>query len=327
VDQNDQLSPAALAAIEKARKLLATNGRTPEESAIYAQKALEILEAHGLDIAAAEAAAHSGTAKREDKTGGTALYKWQRSLWAAVAKLNMCVHIEIKGLGKGQKYTHRVIGRPVNVLATQIMAGYLADAVERIAREWAKERGSNIFASPVIAFREGAATEITYRLYRLREERVARDAATKAANPGTPGTALVLADVVQTEDDANQEYLYGLEPGSMAKSRAQNAAYYAAVDYKARLFREDPEAFIFEFGMDAFEALERQLKERADAHAAWLKKDAARQKRARETGPRYRTQTPEEKRRDSPAFSEGYRKAKDIGLDAQVDAQKRSALR
>jgi hypothetical protein len=274
-----ELSPEALAAIEKVTKLLALarDGRGNEHEA---QSALDvahrILEMHNLDIALIErkkgdsAAPH---AKRDDATTGGGLYKWQRSVWEQTAKLNMCVYFSIRGLARGQKYENRVVGRGENVLMTRVMAEYLQEAIERIAAEWAKNQGyASRFVQPAIIYREGMAERICERLRSLQRERVEearRQKEAEAAAPkhpdAAPGTALTIIDVMGSETDLNNDYLNGWELGRTARERRESEARSSERNRRRALWKDDRVAFMAEFLDDTAAQQEQQRQDKLDS--------------------------------------------------------------
>lgn len=339
-----ELDAAAEAVIEKATKLLSLARNNPNEHEAQSAMAAaqRLLEAHNLDMALIERRSGSGAAPRSDKSRGGGLYKWQRSIWKATAKLNFCHYEAIKGLTKGAKYENRIIGRKENVLATEIMAEYLQTTIEKLAAEWAKERGYNSrFVTEAIQYREGMGERITQRLEQLREERLAEDkrkqreaeaAARHPANAGG-GTALVLASVIQDEEDLNHDYVYHLEPGTTGRLRAERVARQAAAhaEYEARI----ADAALFEAILAAFDPdqwRERDAAKQAEAARKkaeddkWLADYYKRQARRRQTPTRERW-TKEDQRRASHAFRAGERRGEDVSLDSQIDHDEKKALK
>lgn len=302
---NKELSTEQLSVIEKVQKLLSLAGNNPNEheAAAASAKAMQLLEAYNLDMMLVER--NSGkTGKREDTKFMGGLYPWQRQLWNAVAELHFCKYWYIKGLQKGQTYQHRVLGRHENVVSTRVMSEYLQQTIERLAREWAGS-SQQYFTKPAVSYRDGMAARLVERLRVLRQERLdaderkRREDATRARHPGAaPSTALVLADVLQAEEDANNDYLYG--EGWSARVRARRAELQAEADAelaKEKAWREaNPEL-----------AAAKDAKEKAEWDA-YMKKNARRN--SHYTAPRYKG--------DANAYWEGHAKAKDIGLDQQV---------
>lgn len=314
---NVELTPVQTRIIDKVEKLLALSANNPsqEEAQVALDMAHQLLEEHNIEMALIEqkSGKPSLDGQRADQHSNGALYKWQASVWESSAKLNFCMYSRVKGLAKGSKYQNRLIGRPENVIMTKHMAEYLQQAIERIAREWAKNRGLNIFASDAIIFREGVADTISTRLSSLRWEREqeARRREQEAAAQGT-GTAVTIFGVKTREDDFNNDYVMGWEPGTTARRRAEDqAAAQARKAEHERRMAEDPE----------YRARQDAIRKRiADQNAEWDKKwEKNRKRRERNGGYSYRERdNAETRRRDSYAFRRGQDAGHDIGLDPQV---------
>lgn len=312
------------AVIEKVQKLLALAGNNTNEHEAEAAtaKAMELLAAYNLSMHSVGSANTTANAKRDDKKRKGGLYAWQRALWQEVAQLNFCMYWSIKGLQKGSTYEHRLLGSEVNVVLTETMADYLQGAVERIAQSWAKEQGyKSVFVREAIAFREGMSHGLTARLQELRARRN-RDEQAARGN----GTALVLADVAQSETDLNNDYLHGWEPGTTSRRRAEDKA------------RQDKAMAAYRATMDARTPAQiaAEEKARAELNAKWEKEAAQREaKRAKNAGKpgydeygykyQYRKETAQEARMRDPSFGAGYNEAKKVNLDRQVSDERNSS--
>lgn len=328
------LTPEALEVIEKVRKLLALANNNPNEheAAAAADKAMKLLEAYNLDMSSVE---RTRTGRRADEKRQGGLYKWQRNLWHAVARLHFCVYEEVKGLTAGSKYEHRVIGSQANVVGTELMADYLVQTIERLTQKHAKAVGYNVFCRDMIAYREGMASRLVERLNTLRwerqreEERKAKEQAATTRHPGAApaSNSLVLASVIQTEEDLNNDYLYGYEPGTHARRRAEREARQAAAQAAAdqalalRDAQEAADPSIREARLA--EEAAREAKRQAE-YDKWAKKQAKKQANRK---PRYRNATPEEERAMRPSFQQGRSVGDKIGLDTQIDKQTRRAVK
>lgn len=324
--------------IERIKKLLALANNNPNEAEAEAAmaKAQAMLEQHNLDVASIGHTAQGRPRKDQKQKGG--LYGWQRKLWENVAKLNFCHYWSLKGLKRGSTYEHRIVGSHANVVSTELMAEYLQNAIERMAQTWAKEQGyKSVFVREAIAYREGLAERIALRLSLLREQRIAeakQKAAEEAARAQHPayassGTALTIVDIMEDEDALNNDYLQGWEPGTTAAMRAaqkaRQAAWVAEQAEKQRIHEEklqnDP----------AYKAdYEAKQAEIEAANQKWyedyLKKQARRESRS-SGRQRTRALTPEEQRAQMREFRQGYNDGDKIGLDTQVDGEKRRAVK
>ena len=301
------MTPEALAAVEKVKKLLRLAGNNPsqDEAQNALDRAHQILEQHNISISDLEDRKDHA---RDDTRVNGGLYKWQRQVWKASAELNFCVYFDILGQQRGQKFEHRLVGRAENVVMSQIMAEYLQGAIERIARNWAKENDRHIFAKDCIIFREGMADTITMRLQSLQHDRM-KEAEAKEKEAAATGTnAVTIFGAAHREKDMNTDYLNGWEPGTAARHRAEREARMAEYDRK----RKEEEA-------------EHEVKMATDPEYAkkWRAEEAKRAKEAEKWWARYTRRkarsNAEDRRKSTPAYKEGRSAGYEVGLDQQVD--------
>lgn len=313
--------------LKKIRALLETRGCSEAEAQARVAKAQELLERHGLEIANLN---QTGAARKDTKRLG-GLYTWQRNLWNGVAKLNFCAYFFIRGLDRGAKYEHRLVGSHANVVSTELMAAYLQDTIEQHAAQWAKDRGYHSrFVREAIAFRDGMTDRIVERLAVRRREQVSAarkeaEAAKAAAHQQAFGDAqtaraLTILDVISTEEDFNNDYLNHWEMGTTARNRAEAEARQKAweEEYRRREAAKSPEQKAAEA-----EQLRKDAKE-------WEKQYAKRQKRINQTPPkeRPRAQTAEEKRRGMGSYYTGRAAGDKVGIDKQAtDNSQKPAIR
>jgi len=296
-----------VARIEKLLRL-ASNNPNENEASLAAEKAQELLEAYNLDMTTVG----NANAVREDRKLAGGLYKWQRSLWQQIAQNNFCYYWSDKGLEKGSKYEHRIVGSKVNVLSTRLMAEYLQDAIERITREEYDNDSKLYFKKAAVAFREGMADRIIDRLITRRWEREqearreAAEAARKAQESGQAvSVSLTISDVREREREANDDFLYGEGYTARWKKYAAEARErrerqeQAAKDADALLFAQDPEEF------------ERRKAEEAKRREREEKREERNRKRRK--GRYYAPKGP----RHSD-FWNGYEKGAEVSLDSQV---------
>lgn len=297
------------------------------------------MEQYNIDaatIGTGNSASTAGERKQNFVNGG--LYGWQRKLWEGACKLNFCMYWPQKGLKKGDKYQHKVLGSPTNVVSAQLLAEYLQQAVERLAQAYAKANGYNVFERAMIAYREGMTARIVERLEQARREKLEaekqRDAeeARKRQHPTYAGerNALVLATVITTEEDYNNDFLKGWEPGTTARHRAETEARAAAWrEEQAEKQRKHKERY--ESDPEYRAEYDRLSAQKSKEDAEWLeqyyKKQAKREARAQARGPRYRNPTAEEQRASMGEFRRGYAKGDDVSLNQQMDKEERNRIR
>lgn len=313
--------------IERMKKLLAlaTNNDNEHQATAAMAKLQEMLEAHNLEMADLGKSGKGAQRSDTKKTGG--LYGWQRKLWQSVAKLNFCYYFSLRGLDKGSVYEHRLVGSHANVVATELMATYLQQTVERLAQQWAKDNFyKSVFVREAIAYREGMAARICERLETRRHQMVTearREAEERKRNeahgnmPAT-GNALTIIDVISSEEDFNNDYLQGWEMGTTARNRAEADARHKA--WAAKRAAEE--------AAKSPEQKAREVEEAKRQLAAWVAEEEKRAKRRNKTPPkpRYRKQTAEEARMDLGSYWDGRRTGDTVGIDTQVDQSKRKAI-
>ena len=316
------------AVIEKVRKLLALaqNNDNEHQAEAAASKARDLLDAYNLDMAIVNRASNQ-FAPRDKQILMGGLYTWQRDLWYQVAMLNYCKYWFIRGNHAGTQYQHELLGSKANVIATQVMANYLQQTIERLARVWVHQNrpGKSIFIREAIAFREGVASRLATRLYQLRQERIAeaeaktrREREEKAQHGIFTENALTILDVINTEEDLNNDHLMGYEPGTSARNRvASEARQRAAEEAAAEAMRQQAE-------WDAAhpeEAAKRKQKERDEYERRmndWQRKFK---------NQRPRKMTAEEERRRLSSYHTGYDKGGDISLNQQIDEKSRKMIK
>lgn len=341
------------AVIERVKKLLALaqgNANEHEASAASAM-AQKLMEDYNIDMAVLGKSGKGTQGARSDKKEKGGLYGWQRDLWKGCAELNMCVYWSIKGLARGSVYEHRVLGSEVNVLATKLMAEYLEQTVNRLAQDKARRDGyKSPFVRELIAYREGITSRLVERLRELRATRIAederkkREAAAAASHPSAaPGTNIVLADVIQTEDDLNNDYLNHLEPGTTAQRRAERNHKLAVAAAEQALWEKgDREAFAEVYGEDRAKVYDLRDAQDAKRAADWKLymegKDsdtygkgykAKKSRASRSTGGGYyreRAKTAAEERAELATFGEGRLKGNTVSLNQQVDENRKGKL-
>lgn len=314
---------------ERIQKLLNLAAKNPnaQEAASAAAKAQELLAAYNLDLATVEQGGGSG--KREDARVRGGMYTYERELWDAVARLNFCMYFtsreyKWKLRGYSIKFQHRVVGRVVNTTATQNMAGYLLQTIERLCRERFTEN-SQFFMREAVAFREGMADNVIERLLERRrhliseEQRKAADAekaARKAARAGvSTATALTISSVIKSEHEANYDFLHG--EGAYARRQADSLRRQKE---RAKADAEAEAAYAAWAAAHPEEARKEAAKERA-------RQRKAEQREALGLGRgRYRGPTDAERRRSSGHYYQGYDKGAEIGLEQQAPAAAKGRL-
>lgn len=345
-------------AVDRIRKLLALSkdgGATEAEASLAAEMAQRVMEEHNLSMATVEArGGSSGADGKREKSQFTnkAPYKWMRTLMAEVGKLNFC-YVEEKWERKGEYGGSRtstfvgysVIGRAANVASTSVTFDYLVQSINRLAAEEVDGDAQRLFTRYAASFREGCCDRVVERLRVKREqalqeqERKAREDNARARHPNAaPGTSLVvvLRDYVQDEEDLNNDYRQGWEPGTTAQRRKEqelsNAEYRRKRELrKAELeaqYPDDPDMVLYRLhGYSEEDVLKIREKE---TKAARPETDAQRRKREEQERNRRRREDERYWRQQSKRDWRGYQKGSEagdrVGLDPQVDAGCRSKI-
>lgn len=364
--------------IRRIQKLLALAGKNPNEheAAAAAEKAMALAAAHGMELAQLEAKTESTGpmgGKREKKVHDrAAMYKYQRTLMNAVAGVHFCKHfvneVETLSCGKMRKAKrHVLLGRELNVQMALMTYDYLVETMDRIL----PYQGMDKRGRQALLWLEGCADRLAARLIlkrRMLEEEsraAAREAEVRAKHPGAAqtGNSLVLADAYSSEEDYNNDFEQGWEPGTTARmkreQKARNAAAMAeweagrpAREAAARQRREDAKAkaeamnvdpailtrliYLFTQGWytDA-ECLEKAQAEHKKAQAqsrAIGKPETEAQRAKRERAERvyedrrWREEQRHNRKYGSAEYQAGSRTGEKIGLDTQVTSQERAKL-
>lgn len=333
---------------------VANDKRGNENEAANAMRAAQRLaDAHNLSLANLDPEARNKSAsKRTDTKLGGGLYVWQRELYAAIAKLNHCVHwcAEEDEEGKvsayaarkygaqyardnkmwGKTWRHRLLGSPVNVLATQMMADYLQSTIERLARDYVDNNPKMYFIQDAIAFREGASARIIGTINTQREADIAEQRRQKEAAQarGDGMSLMIMDDIADIEHAANYDHQHG--EGAWARILAGRAAEEAA--RQKRIAAAEEAARIQKAYDEAHpeEAAARKAKEQADweAFVKSLGKGSSRSRsRSYSSTPRERQQTDREARRSSGAYYDGSAAGSKVSLNKQVDESKKGLLK
>lgn len=249
-DATDMTDAQRAAAVKIEKLLRLGKSPNPAEAALAMEKAQQIALLNNLSMAQVQAAGGEDGRRQDAKQRG-GHYRYQQDLWRAVAELNFCLCMVTavwvqwpkprgRGVAVADKRTHgwqkqlRLVGKQVNVAATKVMCEYLLQAVDRMCTEQLHGRGegwAQFYSRWAVSFREGVVGRIVERLEAQREaavlseERKQERAAAAAAMAGvSTATALTITDVKQQEADLNKDFMRGLQPGTTARRRADDAA-------------------------------------------------------------------------------------------------------
>ncbi len=190
--------------VERIKKLLAlTTSQNPNEAALAASKAQELLFRHNLSMAMVEAATEGGNpAYVADRFDSGGWMHWRRRLLAAVARNNFCRGVSYQGTREVG-----IVGEPHNVTVVKHLYAFLVRDILRLADLLVKsertldEEESRAWKR---SFYLGAVRTIAQRLVEQRQRDIAAD--------GQAAALVVRKD--QELDEAYKEYFPGLHSDS-----------------------------------------------------------------------------------------------------------------
>lgn len=294
--------------IEKLLRLARNNPNEHEaESAL--KMAQSIADAHNIDIASVKS---SKAGQRSDKRMGGGLYPYQRTLFKNIAELNHCMYWHEKGLTKGAKYEHRLLGSKLNVMLAQQMAEYLQDTVEAITRtQFCGGDAKRYFTKDAHIFREGMVDRICVTIQRKRREDKAEQERRNAERKAHGENALVVIDdVARREEAANYDYLHGEGAWDALQARAA----------ERQRQHEEAMARFEQWKIDNPEEWAKVEAERKAEQEKWAREWEKKQRRREARG----TSAPRTKRTkyDNAAYWEGHSAGEKVRLDKQVDGAK-----
>lgn len=305
-----------LAKIEKALRL-AENNPSEAEAATAMRMAQQMADAYNIDIEGIRSKSGAKAGARKDDLFPGGLYAYQRNLYEAIAKLNHCLYWAKKGLSRGQKYQHRLVGSKVNVMLTRQMGEYLQGVVERLARDYVSNDPTQYFTKEAHLFREGVVDRVIEKINTKREadlaeaERRKAEEAARSRHPGaaTANALVLIDDVVQREREANYDFQYG--EGAWAKAQARRAEREEAQRKAQEEYEAWAKANPVEFARQQSEKAEEQARQWRE----YLKREEKLAKRRRQ--PAERRERPS--KYDHDAYWDGNSAGADVSLDRQVE--------
>lgn len=206
----------------------------------------------------------------------------------------------------GKEFRHTLVGKRINVKATLMMAEYLMGAIERLVKD-RYPQNSQRFMREAIAYREGMADELYWRLKERRDKMIEdmerRKQEELLRNGVSTSNALTIGSLTEQEEDANNDFLHG--DGWSARQRARRAE-------NARKQKEAEEAYTAWAAANPEEARKEEKK---------LEKERKRRSGRFSGGRGSRGgSTAAERRQSSSEYWQGRDKGKTIGLDPQTSS-------
>lgn len=229
--------------VRKMLRLAQDAGATEGERDNAMRMAHATLAKYNLELAETEVQGGSTSKEepREKQSEDFLGHPWALQISAAIARLYFCFYYYqgIRGNGgPNRKAKHVFVGRHSNAITAKEMAAFVTQAVHREACRYQRAVKGNV---PIYrAFAQAAAQKVRLRVHEILEATKAQTTA-----PKTPGTALVLASVYKTEEQANLQFLQGLGMkfghgrqqsfAGDAAARTAGAAYGASVSLQRQI--------------------------------------------------------------------------------------------
>lgn len=196
--------------IDKVRKLinLANNaGASEGERDNATRMAHALLAKHNLDMSVLEAETGTVASDRKHDISKFQSSPWRRTVAHAMANLFFCEYAYMKGTNQ-----HIFVGRKDNIITAQEMTMFVMKAIAKAGSAYGRENGGNKHRNN---FLRGAADKVSARAWDIK-----RASQKQESTPSGTGTALVLADVYDTEKQKNNDLLNELF-GRPTKGRSQ----------------------------------------------------------------------------------------------------------
>lgn len=190
--------------ISRIRKMLALAndaGATEGERDTALRMAHALLAKHNLDLATITATDATPTSAAIEPRTDTAVqfggWPWARYVASSIAELFFCTYVCSAGRTR-RTWNHYFIGRASNATTASLVAEFVVTSIYREAarRKRAEDEGNAFLRS----FAWGAAFAIRQRVDALKRQ-------PEPIPDATPGTALVLANLYDTEARANAQYV------------------------------------------------------------------------------------------------------------------------
>jgi hypothetical protein len=130
--------------IDRIKKLLALGnnaGATEAEAATAMAKVSEILAEHNLTMSQVDAASIKDDEQVQGHKGRSTNRnnKWEVHVFAGAAELNFCFYYtnnQYNAAGNLDRLQHVVVGKPVNVIAAELLADYLVATINKMAKAY-----------------------------------------------------------------------------------------------------------------------------------------------------------------------------------------------
>lgn len=205
--------------IDRIRKMLALandQAATEGERDNALRMAYATMAKHNIDAARVEATGTKEPRLNLDSEGWSML--WAKQMYLCMGELFFCKYYFGRKIN-GTKVIHHFVGKESNAVTASYMATFVVTSILKEGRG----RGWHNLSAEMRSFALGAVNALWVRIQAMKAEATKTDSA--------PGTALVLASLYVTENEANEAFL--AEQGMLFKKAASrrtmvNAEAYAS---------------------------------------------------------------------------------------------------
>lgn len=323
--EQQQPSEGIVRKIQNLLSLAARAEGNEEEASAAMAMAQKLLAKYNLDYYQVQQAQVAGgtnvVEEKREKTliGYSAMYRWQRELWKAIAEANFCWHwvVERRVPHRRKKdkmvtaKRHMLLGRESNVMAVRLMGEYLCDTLERILPYPNAERLSR----SAISWREGCADRLAERI--TEQARKARQQATGNTTEEN-SAALVMKSMAEKEYAANYDAKYG--KGAHARQlewEAGAAERNAKWEAEQRARQEKEEAEWLEY-LQTETPEQKKKRERLEEKQRIAEESRREREGARWRNRYWKEQEKEARRLDHSAYSAGHKAGDSVNLSKQA---------
>lgn len=229
MDNDNVVNEKVINRLKKMLALANNAGATDGEREAALKQSYSLLAKYNLTMAQVDT--HNSTPQEERlaEKATFPVYPWARQIAGQVSSLFFCKYYFMR-LGAGKQATHVFIGKESNAATAQYMAEFV---VRSVMREAAKMYGSAI-APEARNFAVGVVSKLYDRIKEIKAS------FNKQEEPSTTGTAMVLASLYKTEEEANANFLsklgVKLKHGvNRQKDVTDSAAFSAGRDFGGKV--------------------------------------------------------------------------------------------
>lgn len=340
--------------IERIQKLMRLSSSSNEhEASLAGERMQELMQQWNLtrsDVEGTETSVSDDPlkAQREKKQhDASALYAYQQDLMRTIARNNFCLYMVgtqriFTATGRFKQWNsetqeyvrykrvkcHTLIGRSENVTAAMLMYDYLIDMMNRLMLYSGAERRS----SDARMWLAGCAERLCER---LAKQRTGAEHNRNLEAKGTPGL-IRLTDLYGSEEDLNEDFRRGCEPGTTARNRLEDEAENRRIEEATEKLKAEghcwEEAYYLARGWRVPENVPRKVERETPEQEQERKREQAKRdkkhlsSRGRSSGGWTQKDQREWDRKHSSAFAAGRRSGDNVGLGGSLGTGKKGLI-